>query len=71
MSDNAKIADPICPKCDIKGLDYIVSRKSVEQSRGGDAWFNIVQCSQCGHVYGVFNKVSLKPTVNIPSMGSF
>lgn len=60
-----KMVEPKCPDCKVKGLEYIVSSDSNEESKGGDPWFNIVHCSECGHVYGVFNKVSHKPSMNI------
>ncbi len=55
-------AQPKCPSCEIQGLKYIVSTESEEKAKSGDAWFDIVHCSSCGHVYGVFNKVSNPPT---------
>lgn len=64
MSD---AVEPKCPDCKIQGLQYIVSSKSDQHSNGGDAWFNIAHCNQCGHVYGVFAKVVLSPSpVHIP-----
>lgn len=57
------MAEPKCPSCEAIGMQYIVSKDSNEQSKGGDTWFNIVHCSECGHVYGVFSKI-----VNGPSM---
>jgi hypothetical protein len=50
------MAEPNCPKCGTHGLDKIVSSGSSEESKGGDPWFNVVHCSECGHVYGVFAK---------------
>lgn len=61
MSQN--IAEPKCPECKIQGKKYIVSADSVEESKGGDTWFNIAHCSECGHVYGVFAKVVRSPSV--------
>ena len=60
------MVEPKCPECKIQGLEYIVSHDSVEESKGGDPWFNIVSCSGCGHVYGVFNKISHEPRTSIP-----
>lgn len=62
------LAEPKCPSCDIQGLKHIVSSDSLEESKGGDAWFNIVHCNECGHVYGVFNKVSLTPSIKLPDL---
>jgi len=61
MSDE-NIHQPKCGDCHVVGLEYIVEQESVQTSKAGDAWFNIVHCSKCGHVYGVFNKISLSPT---------
>jgi hypothetical protein len=48
---------PQCPKCAVTGSDYIVSRKGgITAARGKQfilAPFNIIFCSECGHVYGV------------------
>lgn len=60
--------EPKCPSCDLQGVDHISHIESSLQSRGGDPWFDIVFCGGCGHVYGVFAKVTLKPTVHLPSM---
>ncbi len=56
------MAEPKCPNCGATGIEHIVSKESNEQSKGGDAWFDIVHCDGCGHVYGVFAK-----TVKLPS----
>lgn len=64
MTDQ-KTHEPKCPSCSIIGIRYIVQSNSEKKSRAGDPWFNIVHCSECGHVYGVFNKVSLPPTSSI------
>ncbi|MDH1697809.1 hypothetical protein N5I05_04480 [Acinetobacter johnsonii] len=60
MTDN--IAEPKCPDCRVQGLQFIVSSESKQASKGGDAWFEVVHCSQCGHTYGVFAKVVLSPS---------
>lgn len=57
-----KAAEPKCPDCKIQGIRYIVSSDSEECSRGGDPWFNVVHCSECGHTYGVFAKIVKAPT---------
>ena len=56
------VSEPKCPECKIQGKEYIVSVESEQESRGGDAWFNIAHCSKCGHVYGVFAKIVRSPT---------
>lgn len=62
-------AQPKCPGCGIKGVEYIISVESIEQSKGGDAWFEIAHCTQCGHVYGVFAKTLKQPTpLSVPSL---
>jgi uncharacterized Zn finger protein len=70
------MAEPKCPQCGITGIEKIVSQDSAEQSKGGDAWFNVVHCEECGHVYGVFAKHILNhevkftpPLPNIPHFG--
>ena len=50
------MADPVCPKCEVQGMEYIVSRDSEERARDQLAWFQVVHCDNCGHVYGVFAK---------------
>ena len=57
------MAEPKCPSCNVQGIAYIVSTESEEQSKGGDAWFNVAHCSECGHVYGVFAKIVRGPTM--------
>lgn len=42
------------------GVEHIVSVESEEESKGGDAWFEIAHCDRCGYVYGVFPKVVLR-----------
>jgi hypothetical protein len=49
-------AEPKCPGCGVLGLGKIVNHDSNDKSNGGDAWFNVVCCAECGHVYGVFAK---------------
>lgn len=56
------MADPKCPSCGVVGVDKVVSTKSAQQSKGGDSWFEIAHCSDCGHIYNVFPKVVLSPT---------
>lgn len=63
------MVEPKCPSCSAQGISFIVNRDSQLQSNGGDPWFNVVHCSECGHVYGVFAKVVLSPKFQLP--GSF
>lgn len=59
---------PKCPSCSVRGIEHITQADSAIESRGGDPWFNVVYCDACGHVYGVFNKVSYGPRPpNLPS----
>ncbi len=58
------MAEPKCPSCRAKGASHIVSQESKEESTSGEAWFDIVYCKECGHVYGVFPKVV--HTIGIP-----
>jgi uncharacterized Zn finger protein len=60
------MAEPKCPSCIVEGLKYIISADSDEESKNGDPWFNVVYCSECGHVYGVFAKVVHTPTFRYP-----
>lgn len=57
------MAKPKCPDCGTIGKEHIVSDESDEKSKGGDPWFNIVYCDECGHVYGVFAKIINGPTI--------
>jgi hypothetical protein len=58
MSEISAKSKPKCPQCGIEGIEYMSSENSTEQSRLGDAWFDVVFCNQCGHIHGIFNKVS-------------
>jgi hypothetical protein len=48
---------PQCPKCAVTGADYIVSKKGGTSAARGKQFilapFNIIFCSECGHVYGI------------------
>jgi uncharacterized Zn finger protein len=48
---------PQCPKCAVTGIDYIVLKKGGTSAARGKQFilapFNIIFCSECGHVYGV------------------
>jgi len=58
MSNEDVIHPPKCPDCGVIGKEHINHEPSEQQSRSGDPWFDIVHCSKCGHVYGIFNKIS-------------
>jgi hypothetical protein len=60
--------EPKCPACGIVGVDHIEHQESAGQSRGGDPWFEIAYCDGCGHVYGVFAKITHGPTPILPKM---
>ncbi len=60
------IKPPKCPSCSVSGKDHIIATESTEKSHGGDAWFHIVSCSACGHVYGVFPKIVYTRDVTPP-----
>lgn len=49
--------EPKCPGCSVAGSDYIISRKGGSGTARGKQFilapFNIIFCSECGHVYGV------------------
>ena len=54
--------EPKCPSCNVVGIDHIVLRKGGSGSSRGKQFvlspFNIILCSQCGHVYGVTAQAS-------------
>ena len=54
--------EPKCPSCNIVGVEHIVLRKGGSGSARGKQFvlspFNIILCSQCGHVYGVTAQTS-------------
>lgn len=54
MSNNR--AEPKCPACGEIGIDNIVSRESLMQSRTREPWFFVIHCAACGHVYNVITK---------------
>lgn len=56
-------AQPKCPECGVRGVEHIQHKESAITSRGGDPWFDIAYCGKCGHVYGVFAKVTLDPSM--------
>ena len=66
------MAKPKCPSCGVEGIEKVVSQDSKEQSKGGNPWFNIVFCEDCGHIYGVFAKHVLNHEVKfIPPMPTY
>ncbi len=50
------MAEPVCPSCNVSGIDKITSKPSEEKSRENTAWFFVAYCENCGHVYGIFTK---------------
>ena len=56
LQDKAE-PQPQCPKCAVMGTDYIVSKKGGTSAARGKQFilapFNIIFCSECGHVYGI------------------
>ncbi|PXZ46789.1 Uncharacterised protein [Pseudomonas putida] len=65
--EQKKLAEPKCPSCSAVGLNCIVSQDSVQQHGSGDAWFQVAHCAECGHVYGVFAKITNPITPKFPS----
>jgi uncharacterized Zn finger protein len=59
------MANPKCPNCEAEGIEYVVSEESEKMSNGGDAWFEVAYCDQCGHIYNVFPKVVYPPSVSL------
>jgi curved DNA-binding protein CbpA len=49
--------EPRCPGCSTAGTDYIISRKAGSGTSRGKQFiaspFQVIFCSQCGHVYGI------------------
>ncbi|MCX2584535.1 hypothetical protein [Pedobacter sp. MR22-3] len=45
MADIEFKSGPKCSRCGIEGIEYISSKDSTEQSKGGDTWFNIAYCN--------------------------
>jgi curved DNA-binding protein CbpA len=49
--------EPKCPECSAVGTDHIVSRKAGTAAGRGKQFvlspFQVIFCSECGHVYGV------------------
>ena len=58
---SAGIADPMCPSCEVRGMGKIVSQPSSETAKKGQPLFFVAQCTDCGHVYGVFTKHTFGP----------
>jgi curved DNA-binding protein CbpA len=54
--------EPKCPECSVVGTDRIVSRKAGTTAGRGKQFvlspFQVVFCSECGHVYGVTGAAS-------------
>lgn len=63
MEENQIKSGPRCPKCEIEGIEYISSEQSTEQSKAGDAWFNVAYCNHCGYIHGIFNKIANPPSM--------
>ena len=53
-----KFAQPKCPECKVEGLKHIYAHDSEQEHGSGDAWFQVATCLACGHVYGVFAKIT-------------
>jgi hypothetical protein len=50
------MSSPKCPECHVAGISNIVSQRSTQESKTGNAWFEVAYCKSCGHIYGVFPK---------------
>jgi len=57
------MAEPVCPRCGVSGIEHIVSKDGRERSRSRQPWFIVVHCDQCGHVYNVLAKHVLAESV--------
>lgn len=60
-------AKPKCPSCGVAGTEFITCNPGAVESKGGDPWFEVAYCDECGHVYGVFAKITHKPTPSVPN----
>ncbi len=64
------MAQPVCPSCNKRGIEHIVSTPSYEKSRRGEPWFFVAHCDACGHVYNVFARHVIAqgtgPTLVVP-----
>jgi uncharacterized Zn finger protein len=62
------MAEPTCPKCNIAGVEHIVSKDSAERSKT----FLIVHCDGCGHVYDIIAKHTfsqpITPKLTLPKL---
>lgn len=50
------MAEPKCPSCGCTGIENFVSKASNDTAKNGTAWFYVVHCDQCGHVYDIMAK---------------
>ncbi len=50
-------SEPKCPGCSVVGVEHVVARKGGAGASKGKQFilspFNVIFCSECGHVYGV------------------
>lgn len=51
-------AKPKCPNCGVRGTEYITCDEGNVYSEDGEPWFEVAYCDECGHVYGVFAKIT-------------
>ena len=66
------MAEPTCPKCNITGVEHIVSKDSAERSKTRQPWFLVVHCDGCGHVYDIIAKhifsQPITPKLTLPKL---
>jgi uncharacterized Zn finger protein len=66
------MAEPTCPKCNIAGVENIVSKESAERSKTKQPWFLVVYCNGCGHVYDIVAKhvfsQPITPKLTLPKL---
>lgn len=64
------MSEPVCPSCEVRGIEHIVSAPSHEKSRRGEPWFFVAHCKGCGHIYSVFARHVIAqgtgPTLVVP-----
>ena len=52
-------AQPKCPSCEAVGKDKIIITQSDQKAPGGMAKFEIVHCSECGNVHGIYPNIMI------------
>lgn len=56
--------NPVCPECKAHGINYMIKKNSLTMDRQNNPEFEVVYCSECGHVYGVLQTVIVNYNCN-------